>query len=550
MERGALIADRYELEEPLGRGGMGEVWSGRDRVLHRGVAVKLLRRDEHAPAELIQRFEREAVAAAQINHPNIVALYDRGVSGDLWYLVMERVEGASLAHDMHEHGPLPLGRALEITSQVCAALVAAHAAGVVHYDIKPSNVMLTAGGSVKVVDFGIAGFTHAHTFTVAPTTLLSPVGTAQYGAPEQFLDQRGDERSDLYALGSLLFTLLTGEPPFGDGGALSLIRRKLDGEAQRVTALRPDVPAAVANLLTELLRRDPEARPRSASDVHECLAGLHRKAAVPAGERDGAEPKTSAVPEPTATRPLTAAPDKSDPGPDVTPRGSTDAGTTARRRPTGRTLPVLVATGLLAITLTTYYADAWGDDPSSPNPTPTFTPARYQRMPDLCSYLQRNDMRGREELPAEELLDDGNNNSKQANCGWASPDSQKFNTYQMIVSAQLYSSKEAATKALGRITLGRRSGDSPGTTKVLEEVGDHAVRSIMDESRRADGKFNSSWVYFRQENLMVTVWYSEDVRLHESGSPERVADLARGQATSLDRFVTEEPENREKPVWG
>jgi hypothetical protein len=171
-------------------------------------------------------------------------------------------------------------------------------------------------------------------------------------------------------------------------------------------------------------------------------------------------------------------------------------------------------------------------------------------MPDLCGYLQRNDMRGREELPAEELLDDGNNNSRQANCGWASPDSQKFDTYQMIVSAQLYSSKEAATKALGRITLGRRSGDSPGTTKVLEEVGDHAVRSIMDESRRADGKFNSSWVYFRQENLMVTVWYSEDVRLHESGSAERVADVARGQATSLDRFVTEEPENREKPVWG
>ncbi|XVV39027.1 serine/threonine-protein kinase [Streptomyces sp. CA-100214] len=532
---------------------MGEVWSGRDRVLHRRVAVKLLRRDEHAPAELIQRFEREAVAAAQISHPNIVALYDRGVSDDLWYLVMERVEGTSLAHDMHEHGPPPLDRALEIASQVCAALVAAHDAGVVHYDIKPSNVMLTAGGSVKVVDFGIAGFTHAHTFTVAPTTLLSPVGTAQYGAPEQFLDQRGDERSDLYALGGLLFALLTGEPPFGDGGALSLIRRKLDEEARRVTDLRPDVPAAVADLLAGLLRRDPEARPRCASDVHERLAGLRREAAVPAGERDGAEAGPSAVREPAATRPLTAAPDRSAPGPDVTPAAPAGAGTTVRRWVTGRTLPVLVAlvaTGFLATTLTTYYADAWGDDPSSPGPTPTFTPARFQRMPDLCGYLQRNDMRGREELPAEELLDDGNNNSTQANCGWASPDSQRFDTYQLIVSAQLYSSEEAATKELGKFTLGRRSGDSPGTTKVLEEVGDHAVRSIMDERRRADGKFNSSWVHFRQENLMVTVWYSEDVTLDESDSTERVADVARGQATSLDQFVTEEPENREKPVWG
>lgn len=182
---------------------------------------------------------------------------------------MEHVEGASLADYVRGHGPLVLDRALEIAQEICAALVAAHQANVVHYDIKPSNVMLTASGSIKVVDFGIAGFTHTHTFTVAPTTGLSPVGTAQYGAPEQFLDRRGDERSDLYALGSVLFALLTGQPPFGNGSALSVIRRKLDEQAPRVTALRTDIPAPVARLLADLLQRDPDDRPATATAVHQ-----------------------------------------------------------------------------------------------------------------------------------------------------------------------------------------------------------------------------------------------------------------------------------------
>lgn len=217
MERGTLIAGKYELRERLGRGGMGEVWAGRDRDLHRNVAIKLLVRDDDASPDLLHRFEREAVAAAQINHPNVVSLYDRGVHDGLQFLVMEHIDGTTLAHHMHEQAPMPVARALEITQEICAALVAAHRAKVVHYDIKPSNVMLTADSRIKVVDFGIAGFTHTHTFTVVPTSMLAPVGTALYGAPEQFLDQRGDERSDLYALGSVLFALLTGKPPFNDG---------------------------------------------------------------------------------------------------------------------------------------------------------------------------------------------------------------------------------------------------------------------------------------------------------------------------------------------
>ncbi|MEV3921437.1 protein kinase domain-containing protein [Actinomadura coerulea] len=187
MDRGTLIAGRYELAERLGRGGMGEVWAGRDRDLHRDVAVKFLLDGAGTPADLLHRFEREAVAAAQINHPNVVALYDRGVHDGLRFMVMERVEGATLAAHMRSGRPMEPARALGITEAICAALAAAHSAKVVHYDIKPSNVMLTSDGRVKVVDFGIAGFSHTHTYTVAPTAMLAPAGTASYGAPEQFL---------------------------------------------------------------------------------------------------------------------------------------------------------------------------------------------------------------------------------------------------------------------------------------------------------------------------------------------------------------------------
>ncbi|MFF9507990.1 serine/threonine-protein kinase [Streptomyces sp. NPDC014724] len=270
MERGELIAGRYELLKRLGRGGMGEVWAARDRALHRFVALKLLDLGGAGHPELPQRFEREAVAAAQINHPSVVALYDRGVHEDMMFLVMEKVEGATLAEHIHAESPLSLARALEIAGGICTALVAAHEADVIHYDIKPHNVMLTPDGQVKVLDFGIAGFIQA-TFSVARSSQLTPAGTVEYGAPEQFLTERGDERSDLYALGCVLFAMLARQPPFTGHNALAVVRRKLDEEAPRLDSLRPDLPAAVTALVAELLQRDPGRRPHSARLVHELL---------------------------------------------------------------------------------------------------------------------------------------------------------------------------------------------------------------------------------------------------------------------------------------
>lgn len=274
MERGELIAGRYELVKRLGRGGMGEVWAARDRTLHRDVALKLLDLDGAIHPDLPQRFEREAVAAAQINHPNVVSLHDRGVHEDMLFLVMEKVEGAMLTEHIHAETPMSLASALEIASGICAALVAAHRAHVIHYDIKPHNVMLTPDGQVKVVDFGIAGFIQT-AFTLARSSQLTPAGTPEYGAPEQFLTERGDERSDLYALGGVLFALLTGQPPFTGHHAMAIMRRKLDEDAPRLDSLRPKLPPALGELVAELLDRDPAQRPASAGEVHERL-GLIR----------------------------------------------------------------------------------------------------------------------------------------------------------------------------------------------------------------------------------------------------------------------------------
>ncbi|WP_225827102.1 serine/threonine-protein kinase [Streptomyces naphthomycinicus] len=273
VERGELIAGRYELLKRLGRGGMGEVWAARDRMLHRDVAVKLLDLDGVVHPELPQRFEREAVAAAQINHPTVVALYDRGIHEDMLFLVMEKVEGATLTELIHGDSPISLPRALEIAGEICTALVAAHRAQVIHYDIKPHNVMLTPDGQVKVVDFGIAGFVQT-TFTVARSSQLTPAGTPEYGAPEQFLTERGDERSDLYALGGVFFAMLTRRPPFTGHSGLAVMRRKLDEEAPRLDSLRPDLPPAVTELVAELLQRDPDHRPQTARQVHERLRQL------------------------------------------------------------------------------------------------------------------------------------------------------------------------------------------------------------------------------------------------------------------------------------
>jgi serine/threonine-protein kinase len=287
VRRGALLAGRYELMERLGRGGMGEVWSGRDRRLQRRVALKLLELGDGVEPDLPARFEREAVAAAQINHPNIVALHDRGVHDDLLFLVMEKVEGESLGALVDRAGALPLDHALDLGEEICAGLEAAHGAGVVHCDIKPHNVMLTADGRAKIVDFGIAGFLRANPSLVR-TSQLAPAGTPEFAAPEQF-DERGDERSDLYALGGVLFAMLTGRPPFRGANPWAVMAVKQTEDAPRLEDLRPGVPPRLAELVAALLAREPAERPPTASEVRGRLR-LLRSAADAAPPPDPRRP--------------------------------------------------------------------------------------------------------------------------------------------------------------------------------------------------------------------------------------------------------------------
>ena len=204
------IAGRYELHEVIGRGGMGVVYRAHDAVLDRIVAVKVLPAEYASDVTLVERFTREARAAARLADPNIVAVFDTGTDGEVRYIVMELVPGLSLAQLLRERGALAVPEAVEIAAQVATALSAAHAAGIIHRDIKPANVMMQPSGDVKVLDFVIA---HARA-DEALTRTTAVLGSAPYMPPEMAEGQPADERSDIYSLGCVLYEMLTGRPPF------------------------------------------------------------------------------------------------------------------------------------------------------------------------------------------------------------------------------------------------------------------------------------------------------------------------------------------------
>lgn len=263
-----LIAERYELVEVLGRGGMAQVWRARDLRLDRAVAVKILDRHASGEADAAARFEREAHAAARISHPNIVATYDYGTENDQPYLVMELVDGRSL-QDLLATGPLPVADAVRIAGQTCAALDAAHRAGVIHRDIKPSNVIIAADGTVKVLDFGVARVRDALSADLTRTATV--IGTSTYMAPEQASGGTVDERTDLYALGCLMYATLTGAPPFTGDNPMNVLYQHIHATPRPVREQRPDVPAELDRLIGSLLAKDPAARPPSAAAVQAAL---------------------------------------------------------------------------------------------------------------------------------------------------------------------------------------------------------------------------------------------------------------------------------------
>ncbi|EAP99134.1 probable serine/threonine-protein kinase [Janibacter sp. HTCC2649] len=250
---------------------MAVVWRADDEMLGREVAVKTLDLTGPDSDNAGERFRREARATAMLNHPHIVTVYDTGVEDQTAYLVMELLPGPTLAEEVRDFGPLPIDAVRTIGYEVAGALQAAHDAGIVHRDIKPGNISYAADGTVKVLDFGITQLVDEalghHQLTMTDTI----VGTAEYLAPEQAMGQRVDARADLYALGCVLTTLLTGSPPFTAPTPVAILMKHAHDLPADVRDARPETPADLAGLITALLAKDPTVRPQSGTEVAQLL---------------------------------------------------------------------------------------------------------------------------------------------------------------------------------------------------------------------------------------------------------------------------------------
>jgi serine/threonine-protein kinase len=261
------LAGRYVLRELIASGGMGEVHLALDERLGRQVAVKVLTRGLTDSPESVERFRREALAAAGLTHPNIARVYDYGVDGDRHFIVMEYLPGVSLHRLIRERGPLPPGEAADIAAQVCAALGAAHRAGIVHRDVKPGNVVVAPDGTVKVTDFGIAKAVGAAPLTDTGTVL----GTATYLPPEVGRGASAGPASDLYSLGIVLYEMLTGEAPFTGEGPVAVAMRHVSEDVPPPSAVVPGLPHFLDEVVTRAAAKEPAARYASAEAMGEAL---------------------------------------------------------------------------------------------------------------------------------------------------------------------------------------------------------------------------------------------------------------------------------------
>jgi eukaryotic-like serine/threonine-protein kinase len=260
------LAGRYELGPQIERGGMAIVYRATDTVLNREVAVKVLAGALARDEGFVRRFEREARNVARLSHPNVVQVFDAGSEDDTHFMVMELVEGTTLAEVIEREAPVPADRAARIAADVAEALGAAHAKEIVHRDVKPANVLLTANGTVKVADFGIARAADSARITQTGTLL----GTAAYVSPEQAVGMPATPRSDIYSLGCVLFEMLTGRPPFTAETPVAMLQRHLNDPVSPPSS-QASVPEALDRLVVACLAKDPSSRPPSASDLRRDL---------------------------------------------------------------------------------------------------------------------------------------------------------------------------------------------------------------------------------------------------------------------------------------
>jgi eukaryotic-like serine/threonine-protein kinase len=282
---GELIAGRYDLEELVGSGGMSSVYRAHDRLLERTVALKILHEQFTSDDAYVERFRREARAVAQLAHPNIVTVIDRGEQDGRQFIVFEYVDGMNLKELMTQEGPVSPREAIELALQVARGLSFAHESGLVHRDVKPQNVLLDADGRAKVTDFGIAQSLDVKGMTITGTVM----GTSNYIAPEQARGQAVDEQTDVYSLGCVLYELLVGEVPFEGDNFVAVAMRHVNDPVPSVRDVRPDVPPRLDWAIQTAMAKDHDERFDSMADFAAELEACH-------AELDGNEGATMVVP--------------------------------------------------------------------------------------------------------------------------------------------------------------------------------------------------------------------------------------------------------------
>ncbi len=338
VQPGAVIGGRYRLERPIGSGGMAKVWLAHDRLLDRPVAVKILSERYAADPDFVERFRREASAAAGLSHPNIVTVYDRGEAEGSYYIVMEHLPGPDLKEILRRRGRLDARQAVDAALQVLAALSAAHRRDVIHRDIKPQNVLVAEDGHLKVTDFGIARAGD----DAGMTEVGSVIGTAQYLSPEQ---ARGDDvttASDCYAVGIVLYEMLTGRVPFDGEKPVAVAMRQVNETPIAPHVVNPAVPVELSDIVMKALEKRPGSRYRTAEEFSDAL--LQIRPLLPPPVEDATAVLAAVDPPETTTRII--------PGPPRPPTGPTRmAGSPPpppRRRSRAPLIAALVALLLLA----------------------------------------------------------------------------------------------------------------------------------------------------------------------------------------------------------